>query len=40
LRDHKDIANAIEVKIRESSGVVTNTMLDTSDDSEMAEAAE
>ena len=40
LRDHKDIANAIEVKIRASSGVVTNTMLDTSDDSEMAEAAE
>ena len=40
LRDHKDVANAIEVKIRESSGVVTNTMLDTSDDSEMAEAAE
>ncbi len=40
LRDHKDVANAIEVKIRESSGVITNTMLDTSDDSEMAEAAE
>ncbi|MEI7714383.1 MAG: recombinase RecA [Rhodospirillales bacterium] len=42
LRDHKDMANAIEAKIREQSGVVTNTMLDTSspDDSEMAEAAE
>ncbi len=40
LRDHKDIATAIEAKIREQSGVVTNTMLDTSDDSEMAEAAE
>ena len=40
LRDHKDIANAIEVKIRASSGVVTNMMLDTSDDTEMAEAAE
>ena len=42
LRDHKDMANAIEAKIREHSGVVTNTMLDTSspDDSEMAEAAE
>ena len=40
LRDHKDIAAAIEVKIREQSGVITNTMLDTSDDSEMAEAAE
>ena len=40
LRDHKDIAAAIETKIRASSGVVTNTMLDTSDDSEMAEAAE
>jgi recombination protein RecA len=40
LRDHKDIAAAIEVKIREQSGVITNTMLDTSDDTEMAEAAE
>ena len=40
LRDHKDIANAIEVKIREQSGVVTNTMLGSPEDSEMAEAAE
>ena len=40
LRDHKDIATAIETKIRDNSGVVTNTMLDTSEDSGMAEAAE
>jgi len=40
LRDHKDIANAIEAKIREQSGVVTNTMLGSPDESEMAEAAE
>ena len=40
LRDHKEIATAIEAKVREHSGVVTNTMLGSSDESEMAEAAE
>ena len=40
LRDHKDIANVIEAKIREQSGVVTNTMLGSPDETEMAEAAE
>ena len=40
LRDHKDIAEAIEVKVRELSGVVANSMLAAGDDSEDAEAAE
>jgi len=40
LRDHKDIAKAIETKIREQSGVVTNTMLGSPEESDMAEAAE
>jgi recombination protein RecA len=39
LREHKDIADQIEVKIREDSGVVANTML-ASEDSEEALAAE
>jgi recombination protein RecA len=40
LRDHKDIATAIEAKVREQSGVVTNTMMGSPDEGEMAEAAE
>src|SRR6185369_14454496 len=40
LRDHKDMAEAIENKVREQSGVVTNAMMATPDDSEEAEAAE
>jgi recombination protein RecA len=40
LRDHKDIAKVIEAKIREQSGVVTNTMLGTPEEGDMAEAAE
>ncbi len=39
LRDHKDIADRIEAKIRELSGVVANTML-ASEDAEEALAAE
>jgi recombination protein RecA len=40
LRDHKDVAEAIERKVREQSGVVANTMLATEDMEEEAEAAE
>lgn len=40
LRDHRSLADAIEVKVREHSGVIANTMLTTTDDSEEAEAAE
>ncbi|MBW4091827.1 MAG: DNA recombination/repair protein RecA, partial [Proteobacteria bacterium] len=41
LRDHPDVADAIEVKVRELSGVVANTMLASADDTEeTAEAAE
>ncbi len=40
LRDHKDIANTIEVKVRDLSGVVTNMMLGSPEESETAEAAE
>ena len=40
LRDHKEIAFALEAKIREQSGLVTNAMLATPDEAEEAEAAE
>ncbi len=40
LRDHKDVAEAIERKVRDQSGVVANSMLDTSEEVEEAEAAE
>jgi recombination protein RecA len=40
LRDRPEIANAIEVKVREQSGVVANTMLATADEDNEAEAAE
>jgi recombination protein RecA len=40
LRDHKEMADAIEVKVREQSGVVTNLMLAIPDDTEEAQAAE
>ncbi len=40
LRDHKDVAEAIERKVRDQSGVVANSMLATSDEVEEAEAAE
>ena len=38
LRDHKDIADTIEAKIRELSGVVTNAMMATEDSEETAAA--
>jgi recombination protein RecA len=40
LRDHRNLADGIEAKVREQSGVIANTMLATADDSEEAEAAE
>src|SRR5471030_655257 len=40
LREHRSIADAIEAKVREQSGVIANTMLTTVDDTEEAEAAE
>jgi recombination protein RecA len=40
LREHRTLADAIETKVREQSGVIANTMLATVDDSEEAEAAE
>ena len=40
LRDHKDLAEAIERKVRDQSGVVANAMLATEDEAEEAEAAE
>ena len=40
LRDHRTLADGIEAKVREQSGVIANTMLAAVDDSEEAEAAE
>jgi recombination protein RecA len=40
LRDHPDVADKIEAKVREQSGVVANLMLATADEPEEAEAAE
>jgi len=40
LRDHRNVADAIETKVREQSGVIANTMLAAVDDTEEAEAAE
>ncbi len=40
LREHKDLAEAIERKIRDQSGVVANLMLTAVEDNETAEAAE
>jgi recombination protein RecA len=40
LREHRPISEAIEVKVRDHSGVVANAMMATSDDQEEAEAAE
>ncbi|HEX2944160.1 MAG TPA: recombinase RecA, partial [Rhodopila sp.] len=39
LRDHRAIADAIEAKVRDQSGIVANAMM-VSDDTEEAEAAE
>ena len=40
LRDHGSLADGIESKVREQSGVIANTMLAAVDESEEAEAAE
>ena len=40
LREHRALADAIEAKVRDQSGVIANTMLAAVDDSEEAEAAE
>jgi recombination protein RecA len=40
LREHRTLADAIEAKVREQSGVIANTMLTTVDEREEAEAAE
>ncbi len=40
LRDHPDIANAIEAKIRDQSGVVANAMMVSPGETEEAEAAD
>jgi recombination protein RecA len=40
LRDHKEVAEAIERKVREQSGVVANAMMASNDEGEEAEAAE
>ena len=40
LRDHKDLADAIERKIRDHAGIVANAMLAALDEGEEAEAAE
>ncbi len=40
LRDHRPMADAIEAKVRERSGVVANSMLSSPDETEEAEAAE
>ncbi len=40
LRDHQDVADAIEKRVREQSGVVANAMMAMNDEAEEAEAAE
>jgi len=40
LRDHADIAEAIETKVREQSGIVANALMVASTEEEEAEAAE
>jgi recombination protein RecA len=40
LREHPEMADAIEAKVRADSGIVANTMLATSEEVEEAEAAE
>ena len=40
LRDHKEMAAAIETKVREQSGLVANAMMATMEEGEEAEAAE
>ena len=40
LRDHKEMADAIEKKVREQSGVVANSMLAPQEEGDDAEAAD
>ena len=40
LRDHKDVAESIERRVREQSGVVANSMITAPEEGEDAEAAE
>jgi recombination protein RecA len=40
LREHRPLAEAIEAKVRDHSGVVANTMMATADEAEDAEAAQ
>jgi recombination protein RecA len=40
LRDNPSIADAIETKVREQSGLVANAMMSSPDEAEEAEAAE
>jgi recombination protein RecA len=40
LREHREVAEAIERRVREQSGVVTNAMIATPDEGEEAEAAD
>ncbi|MFL5253912.1 MAG: recombinase RecA [Rhodopila sp.] len=40
LREHREVADAIETKVREHSGVIANLMMTTPDEGEEAEAAE
>jgi recombination protein RecA len=40
LRDHKDMALAIEKRVRDDAGVIANTMLSSIEEGEEAEAAE
>jgi recombination protein RecA len=40
LRDHPDIADAIEAKVREQSGIVANTMMVAPTEEDEAEAAD
>ena len=40
LRDHPEVADAIEAAVREQSGIVANAMLATNEETEAAEAAE
>jgi len=40
LRDHRDMADSIEKKVREQSGVVANSMLAPPEEGDDAEAAD
>jgi recombination protein RecA len=40
LREHREVADAIETRVREHSGVIANLMMTTPDEGEEAEAAE